>query len=116
MKHLKMCLNPKIMAGLAAVGVGIYLYAPGLLAAALPLLILAICPLSMVFMMKAMGGGMNSSESHSNNATDNAAKDASAPRAMTDTELEAQLRGLQAQQTALADQLEARRRKDATAS
>ncbi len=54
MKMLKMCLNPKVLAGLAVVGVGIYLFAPGLLAEALLILLLAACPLSMLLMMWAM--------------------------------------------------------------
>jgi UPF0716 family protein affecting phage T7 exclusion len=54
MKMLKMCLNPKVLAGLAVVGVGIYLFAPGLLAEAVPILLLAACPLSMLLMMWAM--------------------------------------------------------------
>lgn len=54
MRMLKMCLNWKALAGLAVLGVGIYAIAPNL-AAALPILLLAICPLSMMFMMKSMG-------------------------------------------------------------
>jgi hypothetical protein len=54
MKMLKMCLNWKVVAALAAVGVGIYLVAPHLVAAAIPYLILAICPLSMMLMMWGM--------------------------------------------------------------
>ncbi len=54
MKMLKMCLNWKVLAGLAAVGVGIYLVAPDLVAAALPILLLAACPLSMLLMMWSM--------------------------------------------------------------
>ena len=59
MKMLKMCLNWKVIAGLAALGVGTYVVAPNLAAAAVPLLLLAICPLSMVLMMWGMqrGGG-----------------------------------------------------------
>jgi uncharacterized membrane protein YbjE (DUF340 family) len=38
MKMLKMCLNWKVLASLAAVGVGVYLFAPGLLAEAVPIL------------------------------------------------------------------------------
>lgn len=56
MQMLKHCLNWKVIAGLAAVGIGIYAVAPGLVAAALPILLLAICPLSMMFMMKGMQG------------------------------------------------------------
>ncbi len=56
MNALKMCLNWKVLAGVAAVGAGLLVFAPGLAAAALPFLVLAICPLSMVFMMGAMNG------------------------------------------------------------
>jgi hypothetical protein len=54
MKVLNMCLNWKVFAGLAAVGVGIYVVAPNLAAAALPFLILAICPLLMLLIMRSM--------------------------------------------------------------
>ncbi len=54
MNMLKMCLNWKVLAGLAAVGVGIYLVAPDLVLTALPILLLAACPLSMVLMMWSM--------------------------------------------------------------
>jgi hypothetical protein len=54
MKMLKMCLNWKVLASLAAVGVGVYLFAPRLLAEAVPVLLLAACPLSMLLMMWAM--------------------------------------------------------------
>lgn len=55
MQMLKHCLNWKVITGLGVVGVGIYAVAPGLAVAALPFLLLAICPLSMMFMMKGMG-------------------------------------------------------------
>ncbi len=63
MNALKMCLNWKVMAALAAVGVGIFIFAPGLAAAALPVLVLAICPLSMLLMMGAMNNMGNGSQS-----------------------------------------------------
>lgn len=56
MKVFGMCINKRVVAGLAAVGVGVWVFAPEALSAALPLLVLAICPLSMVLMMKAMSG------------------------------------------------------------
>ncbi len=56
MNMMKMCLNWKVLAGLAALGVGIYLVAPELASAALPYLVLAICPISMLLMM-AMNRG-----------------------------------------------------------
>jgi Protein of unknown function (DUF2933) len=54
MKMLKMCLNWKALAGLAATGVGVYLVAPNLVLAALPILLLTACPLSMLLMMWSM--------------------------------------------------------------
>ena len=51
-----MSLNMKVVAGLAAVGLAVYLVAPNLAYAAWPLLILAACPLSMFFMMRMMSG------------------------------------------------------------
>lgn len=56
MQYLKHCINPKVIAGLAAVAVGVWMFAPEAFAAALPLLILAICPLSMIGMMYMMRG------------------------------------------------------------
>lgn len=51
-----MCFNKKVLAGLAAAGVGVLLLRPSALGSALPLLLALACPLSMVFMMGAMGG------------------------------------------------------------
>ncbi|MCY0955154.1 DUF2933 domain-containing protein [Streptomyces sp. H27-S2] len=51
-----MCLNKKVLVGLAAVGLGVAVLRPGWVAVALPLLVLALCPLSMVFMMRGMKG------------------------------------------------------------
>ncbi len=57
-----MCINKKVIAGLVAAGVIVYLVAPGAIGAALPLLILAICPLSMIVMMRVMSGGKSKSD------------------------------------------------------
>lgn len=54
---MKMCFNWKVIAGLAVVGLGTWAVAPGLAVAALPLLILAVCPISMLLMMRGMQGG-----------------------------------------------------------
>lgn len=59
MNALKMCLNWKVIAAVALVAVGLFVFAPDLAAAALPLLVLAICPLSMLLMMAVMNGGKN---------------------------------------------------------
>ena len=52
-----MCFDKRVIAGLAVVGLGVYAFAPDLIGAALPLLILAVCPLSMLLMMKMMAPG-----------------------------------------------------------
>lgn len=57
-KRPMMCFNPKVLLGLGAVALGIWAVAPGVAAGALPLLLLAACPLSMFLMMR----GMNKTE------------------------------------------------------
>lgn len=52
-----MCLNKNVIAGLAVVGAGVLLFAPKAIGAVLPLLFLAACPLSMIFMMRGMASG-----------------------------------------------------------
>lgn len=56
-----MCINWKVIGGLAAVGVGIWIVAPNLIAAAAPLLLFAICPLSMMLMMRGMSNMQSAS-------------------------------------------------------
>jgi hypothetical protein len=55
-----MCLNWKVLAGLAVVGLIVLVVAPQFIGAALPLLLVAACPLSMLFMMRGMSGRGNS--------------------------------------------------------
>jgi hypothetical protein len=52
-----MCLNWKVIAGLAVVGLGIWAVAPNFVWAALPLLLFLACPISMLLMMRGMQGG-----------------------------------------------------------
>jgi hypothetical protein len=99
MKMLKMCLNPKMLAGLAAVGVGIYLVAPDLVLAALPILLLAACPLSMLLMM----WGMQHTQGQGKQTTQE--PDVGLTR-------EQRIAQLRAQQAALADQLGALEREE----
>ena len=58
-RALRCCLNPKVIGGLVAVAVVLWVMAPGGGAAALPLLVTLVCPLSMGVMMWQMrrGGG-----------------------------------------------------------
>ena len=51
-----MCLNWRVLGALALVGVVVLVAAPSLAARALPLLFVAVCPLSMAAMMWAMRG------------------------------------------------------------
>jgi len=51
------CLNWKVIVGLAVVGLGVWVAVPTLVGAAVPLLLTAICPLSMLAMAVSMGQG-----------------------------------------------------------
>ncbi len=57
------CLNWRVVAGLAVVGVIVLVVAPQFLWAALPLLIVAACPLSMLFMMRGMAASRSQASS-----------------------------------------------------
>ncbi len=92
---MKMCLNWRVLAGLGAVGVGIYLVAPNLVAAALPILLLAVCPLSMLLMMKGMQGSQYE------------AQERQALQEETGLTREEQVARLRTQQATLADQIDA---------
>lgn len=62
-----MCFNRKVLAWLAAAAVGVFLVAPQAFGRALPILILAACPLSMVVMMRTMrrrSGGAHREGTH----------------------------------------------------
>lgn len=56
MKFLRACYDPRVIVALVAVAVGVFLVAPGAIVVAAPFLFLAICPLSMLVMMRTMGG------------------------------------------------------------
>jgi hypothetical protein len=81
-----------VLAVLAAAGVGIYLFAPGLLAEAVPILLLAACPLSMLLMMWAMQRTPGQGE-QTNHETDSGLT------------REEQMARLRAEQAALADRI-----------
>jgi len=88
LQMLFMCLNWKVVAGLAV--------APQLLLGAIPLLIVAACPLSMLFMMRGMQGG------GSQQAMPSASEQTHEERL---AELHSRLSGLQAEQESLARQV-----------
>lgn len=49
-----MCFNKRVLVGLGVVALAVFAVSPSLLSAVAPLLFLAACPLSMVFMMRGM--------------------------------------------------------------
>lgn len=56
LKLFGMCFNPKVLIGLAVLAVGmVVLVSLGMALRALPFLLMAACPLSMVLMMAGMG-------------------------------------------------------------
>jgi DUF2933 family protein len=55
LRRLRACLDPRVLGLLAAAGVALWIVAPGLVPAAIPLLVVAACPLSMVVMMRSIG-------------------------------------------------------------
>lgn len=64
LRSMRCCLNPKVIGGLVVIGLVLWLLAPATSAAALPLLIVLVCPLSMGVMMWRMnrvGGGCSGS-------------------------------------------------------
>ena len=88
---LRMCLDWRVLVGLAAVGTGIYTFAPGAVVTALPILSLAACPLSMLLMMKGMRESPG--EDEGSRATDGGPT------------REEQLTRMQAQQKSLSDRI-----------
>lgn len=58
-----MCFNWKVLAALAVVAAGLFVLAPSLVIGALPLLFFAVCPLSMLLMMRG-GHGHGSAHEH----------------------------------------------------
>lgn len=92
MRHLKHCINPKGIVGLAVVAVGVWVFAPGAFAAALPLLLVAICPLSMVGMMYMMSRGGPTEQASEKGAEDGPGGSAMEALAAQVSDLEARLR------------------------
>ena len=97
---MKLCFNWRVV-GLAAVGLGIWALAPNLVGAALPLLLLAACPLSMLLMMRGMQGGQCASQPAQTS------QPARVPLTREErvAELKAQLTSAQVQQAAIAREI-----------
>lgn len=59
-----MCLDWRVLGALAVIALAVWAYAPQLVGAAIPVLVLLICPLSMTVMALSMrGSSMNTMES-----------------------------------------------------
>ena len=106
-----MCLNWKVLVGLGVVGVLVFIVNPQIGLALVPLLLIAACPLSMLFMMRGMQRGTNSSTSPSSLAHHSSAIEASREERLT--ALHAHLGSLQAEQELLANQITQLEREEA---
>ena len=103
---LRMCLDKRVLGGLALVAVGVLVVAPNLFIAALPLLLLAICPLSMLFMGRAMMGGGQRHQVDAPQPIDVPYRTVSAPNGDERiAQVQDQLETLREQQAALAHEL-----------
>ena len=102
-KMLFLCLNWKVVAGLAGVGVIVWVVAPQFLLGAVPLLIVAACPLSMLFMMRGMQDGREKTASQSEQMRPLPALELTREERLF--ELHSRLTGVQAQQEAITRQI-----------
>ncbi len=94
---MKMCINWRVVGALSLVALAVFALAPDLIGPALPLLVVAACPLSMLLMMRAMQGG-----SRCQSSSDAAAGESSSEGAASAAELarlRAEVDQLRAQRT-----------------
>ena len=96
---LGMCLNWKVLAGLAVVGLLVLVVVPQFIGVALPLLLVAACPLSMLFMMRGMSGNGNANQTASQTTQLPAG---GSTRDEQLAELQSRLSSVQAEQAAIA--------------
>ncbi len=102
---MKTCLNWRVLVGLVGIGVALYLVAPNQVLGALPLLLVAVCPLSMLLMALFMGKGMagGQCERHAEQMPQTTGDAPSREEQLA--QLRTQLRAVEAEQAALAAQL-----------
>lgn len=107
MKMGGMCFNWKVLAGLAGVGLAVWVVAPNLVGAALPLLLVAACPLSMLLMGRGMAGGQCSTQAQQPAPPERAGQsvDVRLTREEQLAELKAQLAILDVRQQAIAREI-----------
>lgn len=98
-KIVRMCFNWKVLTALGVLGLGVWIAAPSLLGAVLPLLLVAVCPLSMLLMMWGMQGeGSEHEQSGSLIALERKGEHR--------LPLKSQLSSIQAQQQAISEEVE----------
>jgi len=102
-----MCFNWKVIAGLAGVGLAVWVVAPNLVGAALPLLLVAACPLSMLLMGRGMAGGQCSTPTQQSAPPERASQPVGLRLTREEqlAELKAQLTILQTRQQAIAREI-----------
>ena len=83
-----MCFNWKVVTGIAVAGLAVFAFAPSLIGAALPVLLIAACPLSMVMMMRAMSGGSRGDTPSEGNDTDSSTDASSSEQARLRAEID----------------------------
>lgn len=107
MKLGGMCFNWKVLAGLAGIGLAVWVVAPNLVGVALPLLLVAACPLSMLLMGRGMAGGQCATQPTATTQPEPATRpvDLRLTREEQLAELEAQLTILQTRQQAIAREI-----------
>lgn len=74
---MKCCFNKKVLIGAGVVALALLVISPGTALAALPVLIIAVCPLSMLLMMRTMQSGTESHTADTQHDTERAAEIAS---------------------------------------
>ena len=98
-RYLKMCLNWKVAAALAAAVAAVWVFAPKVAVGVAPLLLIAVCPLSMLLMMATMRGG------HQDTSPDHPGGLDTAPSERRLAELKSQMSEVQARQDSLANEI-----------
>jgi hypothetical protein len=99
------CLSWKVLAGLAVVALGVFLFEPQLFARAFPLLLVAACPLSMVLMMWGMRGAVSPSTREQGSVPERSPSTEVLTKGQALSQLRQQLDDIQGQQAQLIAQL-----------
>ena len=83
-----MCLNRKVLGGLAVAALAVLVFAPSAFSRALPVLVAAACPLGMLLMMRGATGACQRKEGDAGQAAANSTPDAAAEIARLRQEVE----------------------------